>query len=161
MTTTMQDGLCEVRVDYEGWREIEPAPLSELCLRAVAASIQEEISPVSVLFTDDAAVAALNSTYRGKDAATNVLSFPAGDHLPPGEAYLGDVVLAFETCQREAADRSVPLRAHAAHLLVHGMLHLIGYDHENDVDAAKMEARESSILARLGVPDPYAALDEV
>ena len=156
MMTTTQDEICDVRVDCDGWDEIEPAALAEMCLRAVAAAHRKAGRPVSILFTDDEAMKALNAAYRGKDGATNVLSFPAGAALPPGEAYLGDIALGLEISRSEAAARGVSLRAHAAHLIVHGVLHLIGYDHENEADAAAMEAEESMILARLGVPDPYA-----
>lgn len=159
MTMTAQDDICDVRIDCDGWDEIEPAALAEMCIRAVAAVHPKADGPVSVLFTDDEAMKALNAAYRGKDRATNVLSFPAGDDLPPGEAYLGDIALGIETCRAEAAARDVSLRAHAAHLIIHGVLHLIGYDHDDDADAAVMEAQESIILARLGVPDPYAGPD--
>ena len=147
---------CDVRVDCDGWGEIEPAPLAELCARAVAKFHDNASKPVSILFTNDEAMAVLNATFRGKDAATNVLSFPVSGDLPPGEAFLGDIALGLEMCRSEAMARGVSLRAHAGHLLVHGMLHLIGYDHDEDADAAVMEAQESTILARLGLPDPYA-----
>ncbi len=159
MMAIMQDAICDVRIDCEGWEEIEPAALAEMCARAVAAFHPKAGGPVSVLFTDDEAMKGLNASYRSKEGATNVLSFPAGDALPPGETYLGDIALGLEICQSEAAARGVSLRAHAAHLIVHGVLHLIGYDHQSDDDAAAMEAEESRILARLGVPDPYAGAD--
>ena len=156
MMTMTQEKICDVRVDSDGWNAIEPAALAELCLEAIAAVHPQAGQPVSILFTDDAAMTALNAEYRAKEGPTNVLSFPAGDALPPGESYLGDIALAVETCQTEAMARGVSLGDHAAHLIVHGVLHLIGYDHEGDTDAAAMETQESIILARLGVPDPYA-----
>lgn len=116
---------------------------------------------VSVLLTDDAEQRTLNRTYRGFDKPTNVLSFPAlaeGDPLPPPGAPLplGDIALAFETLQRECDAQGVTFHDHFSHLLVHGMLHLIGYDHETAAEAADMEAREVEILAALGIGDPYA-----
>jgi len=120
---------------------------------------------VSVKLTDDAEVQALNRAYRAKDKPTNVLSFPMADPaLLAGaadgddiEILLGDVVLARETCLREAAERGIAPQTHAAHLLVHGTLHLLGYDHETgDDDAEAMEAVERRALASLGVADPYA-----
>jgi probable rRNA maturation factor len=118
---------------------------------------------VSVRFTSDEEVRALNAAWRGKDKATNVLSFPMLgpeelDALPTaGELLLGDIVLAHGICAEEAADKSVSTETHAAHLIVHGMLHLLGYDHETgDEDADAMEAIERDALARLGIADPYA-----
>lgn len=97
----------------------------------------------------------LNASYRGKDYATNVLSFPA--ELPPGIELplLGDIVICAAVVNREARQQHKPVAAHWAHMLVHGTLHLQGYDHENDADAHKMESREKRILARLGFADPY------
>jgi len=113
---------------------------------------------VSLLLTDDAAVQVLNREWRGMDKPTNVLSFPAEGISPPGApALLGDVALAFETVAREAGAQGKPLDHHMRHLLVHGVLHLIGYDHVQDGEAERMEGRERQILAGLGVPDPYAA----
>jgi probable rRNA maturation factor len=115
-------------------------------------------SELGVVFTDDAHVRALNAGWRGKDKATNVLSFPAFPEtktgpLPP---LLGDVVLAAETVAGEAALEGKPLENHISHLVVHGLLHLLGYDHEGDAEAEEMEALERRILARLAIPDPYA-----
>ena len=114
-------------------------------------------SEVSVKFTSDEEVRELNRTWRGKDRPTNVLSFPMAD---PGELasaqLLGDVVLAHGICADEAAARGVAIEAHAAHLLVHGTLHLLGYDHEtSDADAEEMEEVERRALAALGISDPY------
>ena len=120
---------------------------------------------VSVRFTDDDEVKALNAGYRGKDKPTNVLSFPMieGDLLhsigtaETGEVLLGDIVLAHGVCTGEAADKEIPVEAHAAHLVVHGALHLLGYDHETgDEDAEAMEAVERRALAAIGIGDPYA-----
>jgi len=116
---------------------------------------------VSVLFADDAFVRDLNARWRGQDKPTNVLSFPAAAAaMPvspiPGARALGDIVLAYETVDREATEAGKKFDHHAAHLLVHGFLHLLGHDHETDADAAVMEAREVRILETLDIPDPYA-----
>ena len=113
---------------------------------------------VSLLLTDDAEVTALNARWRGQDKPTNVLSFPSApaDRLLDS-ATLGDVALAFETLKREAEAWGVPLQDHYRHLVTHGFLHLIGYDHETDDEAERMEALETRILAGLGVSDPYRA----
>ena len=101
----------------------------------------------------------LNREYRGRDAPTNVLAFQAwepGTHLPPGAPLLlGDIVLAFETVRQEAVEQQKPLADHLRHLVVHGVLHLLGFDHRDDAEAAAMESLETSILAQLAVPDPY------
>lgn len=119
---------------------------------------------VSVKFTDDAEVKALNATYRNKAMATNVLSFPMIEagllhsiaNADTGEVLLGDVVLAHGICVAEAADKGVPVENHAAHLVVHGTLHLLGYDHETgDEDAEAMEEVERHALAAIGIDDPY------
>jgi probable rRNA maturation factor len=113
---------------------------------------------VSVVFTDDANVRALNGRYRGKNFPTNVLSFP----LPPAGKHrlgpmLGDVVLGAETVAKEAETAGLSREAHLTHLLIHGFLHLLGYDHEDDTDAKVMESLETAILGRLGIADPYAS----
>ncbi len=116
---------------------------------------------VSLLFTGDEAIQAINAEWRGMDKPTNVLSFPACP-LSPGEKpgpMLGDIILARETLEREAMDMKKPFQDHLTHLLVHGFLHLFGYDHIEDHDAEKMEGLESSILAHLGLSDPYAEAD--
>jgi probable rRNA maturation factor len=107
---------------------------------------------VSILFTDDAHIQRLNAAWRGKDKPTNVLSFPQG-----AGPLLGDVVLASETVAREAALAGKPLEAHMVHLIVHGFLHLLGYDHEREDEAEEMEALERAALERMGIADPYAA----
>lgn len=118
---------------------------------------------LAVLLADDAAVRRLNRDFRGKDSATNVLSFPADDDdadgvLPPdAPPRLGDLALAAETLAREAESEGKSVAEHLAHLVVHGVLHLMGMDHEDDDDAVRMESLEIAVLAELGVPDPYAA----
>ena len=122
---------------------------------------------VSVRLSDDAEVQVLNRDFRGKDRPTNVLSFPqvqldlleSLNNSDDGEILLGDIVLARETCAREAEEKGVSLEAHATHLIVHGALHLVGYDHMDDVAAGAMEALEVKALASLGIANPYAVED--
>jgi probable rRNA maturation factor len=119
---------------------------------------------LAVMLTDDAGIRTLNSNWRGIDKPTNVLSFPA---LPPSgpsgpddaPRMLGDIAIAYQTTRGEADEEQKPFDHHLSHLAVHGFLHLIGYDHEQDDDAEAMEALESEILAQLGIPDPYADRD--
>jgi probable rRNA maturation factor len=149
--------------------------LEALATRAFATALDElglepDLFAVSLLACDDARIAALNAEFRGKPTPTNVLSWPSEEraaaspgempHLPrpviPGPpTELGDIALAWETCAREAAETNRPLEHHLSHLLVHGLLHLLGFDHETDTDAELMEGLETRVLARLGVPDPY------
>jgi probable rRNA maturation factor len=144
----------------------------ELAAKAVTAAIAESAFPqlakgprvveLSVRLAGDEEVQELNAKWRGKDKPTNVLSFPmseAGelsDSSGPGpELMLGDMILARGVCVREAEEKAIPVERHAAHLMVHGTLHLLGYDHGDDAAAADMEAREVKALARLGIADPY------
>ena len=111
---------------------------------------------MAVILTDDAEQQRLNRTYRGIDAPTNVLSFSLADPAPAGApVLLGDVFLAYATVEREAAETQKPVADHLRHLVVHGVLHLLGFDHQSAAEAAVMEAREVEILKTLGVPDPY------
>ena len=146
------------------------AALADRCAKATAQVAPELANPrisADLLLTDDAEVRALNHQWRGKDQPTNVLSFPmleradllalgrAGEETAPPEL-LGDIALALETCMREAADKSISLEHHAAHLIVHGLLHLAGYDHETSSEAARaMETLEINALAQMGIADPY------
>ena len=152
----------DVLVEAGDW-PAEEALLS-LATDATAAACDElrldgdSAAELSLVFTDDAHIRELNAGWRGKDKATNVLSFPAfamprGGALPP---MLGDVVLAAETISREAALEEKPFEHHLIHLIVHGVLHLLGYDHEAEADAEAMEAAERRALARLAIRDPYA-----
>ena len=155
--------------EWDSSRSWEPL-VRNAALAAVAESACPELarSPrdieLSVRLTGDDEVRALNAQWRGKDRPTNVLSFPmagtddfqsAGDAGP--EIMLGDVVLAHGVCAAEAANKGVSVEDHAAHLIVHGTLHLLGYDHHEDEDAEDMEAREVRALARLGIANPYQA----
>ena len=119
-------------------------------------------SEVSVKFTGDQEVRELNRSWRGRDKATNVLSFPMAQEHELGDApMLGDIVLAFGVCAAEAADKSVAVETHAAHLLVHGTLHLLGYDHETGDEAAEeMEDVERRALASIGIADPYRVTED-
>ena len=134
----------------------------------VAPELAHEHLLVSLVLADDAEVHALNQQWRAKDKPTNVLSFPmlgreevlAAAAQPNAPGMLGDMILAHGVCAREAAEKGIPMESHAAHLLVHGLLHLAGYDHEtSEDDAAEMEGLETKALALLGIADPYAALD--
>jgi len=151
----------DILVESGGWPS-RPT-LRRLAERAIAAAIAEtgqrfgEGAELSVLFADDARLRALNSTYRGKDMATNVLSFPSPPPVPGATPRLiGDIVLARETVDREAAAAGLTMTDHLAHLIVHGFLHLCGYDHETDDQALVMEGLESRIMGKLGMADPYA-----
>lgn len=157
-----------LEIAIEDWPEGDWEALAASAAHAAAKVTPELANPrlvTSVLFTSDEEVHALNREWRGKDKPTNVLSFPMLErediiHLDPGDGppeMLGDIALAYETCAREAADKGIALQDHAAHLVVHGLLHLAGYDHEpSEADAEKMEALEVKILALLGVADPYS-----
>lgn len=145
----------DVIVEDQRWNAACP-DLRSLAIRAAAAAARAEArlaGEASVLFADDAALQRLNADFRGMDKPTNVLSFPAGAPAPQG--FLGDIALAFETCEKEALDLRLAFRDHAAHLIVHGLLHLVGHDHAEDDEAETMEALERTILASLGVGDPY------
>jgi probable rRNA maturation factor len=133
----------------------------------VAPELAHEHLLVSLVLADDEEVHALNQQWRAKDKPTNVLSFPmlnreevlAAAAQPNAPAMLGDMILAHGVCAREAADKGIAVETHAAHLMVHGLLHLAGYDHEtSEDDAAEMEALETKALALMGIADPYAAL---
>jgi probable rRNA maturation factor len=135
-------------------------PLAEQTIReaisAAAGALSTEGGEVSILLTDDSEIARLNRDWRGIDKPTNVLSFPAS-RVGQGDKLLGDIVIAYETLERESTDESRDFLHHLAHLAVHGFLHLIGFDHETDAQAEEMEGLESRIMMRLNMPDPYVA----
>jgi probable rRNA maturation factor len=136
--------------------------IKRLLRRAIgeAASVTSTaVGELAIVLTDDSAIRTLNRDWRSRDAATNVLSFPTPetDHPHGTPRLLGDIVIAYETTEREARAENKPFAHHAAHLAVHGFLHLAGYDHAEDIEAAAMENLETAILARLDVPNPYVA----
>nr|WP_146689417.1 rRNA maturation RNase YbeY [Bradyrhizobium canariense] len=155
--------MTEVLVVAECWRN--EAEAEAVIHRAIAAAAEfadadTGEAELAVMLTDDAGIRTLNSNWRGIDKPTNVLSFPALQPTGPSgpddaPRMLGDIAIAYETMCKEANDEQKPFDHHLSHLAVHGFLHLIGYDHENDGDAEIMETLESKILAQLGIPDPY------
>ena len=162
----------QLSIECDGWPE--SAVLEALCRKTVTETARylavnegqpfpDGGSELSLLFTGDAAMRAINQRWRGRDKATNVLSFPACP-LAPGDVpgpVLGDVLFALETVRREAESLDISFDAHLTHLLVHGFLHLIGYDHDDDSDAETMEGLETRILAALNLSDPYENSDPV
>lgn len=145
--------MIEVEIDSDGWTEALPeaAAVVERAARAALGTVEGD---VVVLLAADEAVQDLNQRFRDKDRPTNVLSFPAAESAFP---HLGDVVLGYAYCAAEAEAQGKTLSDHLSHLVVHGVLHLLGRDHEDDAEAEEMEAEEREILAELGVADPYAA----
>ena len=148
--------MIEIEIEAPAWTEALPEAAALAHAAALAALAQDgaEDEGVVLLLTDDGAVQELNARFRDKDKPTNVLSFPA-PHNP--ERHLGDVALAYGVCVREAAEQGKPLAHHLQHLVAHGVLHLLGYDHMSDDEAEAMEGLERVVLAGLGIPDPYQA----
>jgi probable rRNA maturation factor len=149
-----------LRCDHAGWKPL--APQRAIIRAAIRTALEAppmhpmDGAELSILLTGDEAMRTLNRDWRGQDKATNVLSFPAA---PPASIArspaLGDIALAFETMAREAQEERKPLDHHLAHLVIHGLYHLLGDDHETQAEAEQMEARETAALARMGIPDPY------
>ena len=165
----------DITIEDSRWQD---AGLDALAGEAVAAvlahfSLDPEECEISLLACDDLRIAELNAEFREKDKATNVLSWPAEDlaaeedgsaPLPPeadftGEIALGDIAISHDTCAREAAEAGKPLADHTRHLIVHGLLHLLGYDHIRDRDAALMEGIEVLVLGKMGIANPYMIED--
>ena len=163
--------MIDVLEDDSRWRSLK---LDTLAQHAVAMTlghldIDVAVAEVSVLACNDARIANLNAAFRDKAGPTNVLSWPSEDlapdqpgayPIPPepdpdGSLALGDIAIAYETCQREAREMGKTMEAHVTHLLVHGTLHLLGYDHERDADATLMQRLETEILGKMGLDDPY------
>jgi probable rRNA maturation factor len=144
--------LIEVEIDDPAWTAALP-DAQDLAIAAGEAALDRP-GEVAVLLTGDETLRDLNNRFRGKDRPTNVLSFPAPANP---EGHLGDIALAYGVCATEAEAQGKTLAAHLQHLVAHGVLHLVGFDHETDAEAEVMEARERVILAALGVSDPYAA----
>jgi probable rRNA maturation factor len=156
--------LVEADVSGEWDSRTDWPALAERCVHAAVAhschaALAEAEKEISVKFTSDDEVRTLNASWRGKDKPTNVLSFPMVEEAElasPAEPLLGDIVLARGVCAAEAQDRKIPVEDHAAHLVVHGTLHLLGYDHEtSEADAEEMEETERRALAAIGIADPY------
>ena len=161
----------DIVIEDDRWNAVDLETLAHAAARATLGQIglDAEAAEMTLLACDDTRIAALNEDFRGKARATNVLSWPAeergaaapgGDPLPAipgidGMLELGDIAMAYETCAAEANAAAKPLNAHVTHLIVHGLLHLLGYDHENDPDAMLMEGLEREILGKMGYDDPY------
>ncbi len=147
--------MIEVEIEDPAWTEALP-DAEVLVDRAARAALGPTAGDVVVLLTNDAAVHEINARFRDRDQPTNVLSFPAAESAAP---HLGDLMLAFGVCAVEAGDQGKSLGDHLTHLVVHGVLHLRGRDHEDEAEAEAMEAEERSLLASLGVADPYRLHD--
>jgi probable rRNA maturation factor len=151
----------EISRNSEGW----PDALDARAEQAVREALKQSkatvtgASELSVVLTDDAEQQGLNRDWRGIDKSTNVLSFPQIEPFGPVSGILGDIILARETLEREALEQGVSFEDHFTHLMVHGFLHILGYDHMDDDEALVMESLETQILASLGVADPYAETD--
>jgi probable rRNA maturation factor len=149
----------DVIVRSARWRKRPSAKTTvKKAVLAAARAVSTPSAELAIVLSDDSAIQTLNRDWRGKNAPTNVLSFPAAEPGKglPASLYIGDIVIAYQTVAREAVAEGKPFNHHLAHLAVHGFLHLLGYDHENDRDAQKMERLERKILERLAIPDPYA-----
>ena len=169
--------MLDVAVQAEpGWPELD---WDVLGVQAAAAAVaqtpygylatSEAMIEIAVRLTDDAEVHQLNAQYRQKDKPTNVLSFPMIEpdliesltqNSDDGEVILGDIILAYGVCAREAEEKGISVEQHATHLIVHGMLHLLGYDHQGDSEAEAMESMERAALETLGIPDPYLICED-
>jgi len=160
----------EIVIEDPKWNALDMESLCQTALNAVAAHLGiSNDAEVSVMACNDDRISELNAEFREKDKATNVLSWPAEelssdvDGAPPlspepdftGEMFLGDIAISFDTCTQEAEQANKPLSDHVIHLIIHGCLHLLGYDHETDADAALMERLEVEILGNLGISNPY------
>jgi probable rRNA maturation factor len=164
--------LVETVIEDPRWQAFGLTDVAERAAKAAlaGAGLPTTGFQIGLMGCDDARIATLNADFRGKPTPTNVLSWPSAERAPeyvgdtpdlpqPGDPddpeSLGDIAIAFDTCEREAAEQTKPMTDHVTHLIVHGVLHLLGYDHIEDEDAALMEALEVRILATLGVSDPY------
>ena len=146
--------MIDIEVEAGAWSADVPD------VEGVVARAAEQVAPpgdVVILLTDDETVRDLNDRFRGKDRPTNVLSFPAPENARP---HLGDIVLAYGVCAAEAREQGKPFADHLSHLVIHGILHLMGHDHEAEDEAEAMEAQERTLLAALGIPDPYLSRND-
>lgn len=156
------DVSVDVLIEAGDWSPIVDVEKTVLAAAQAAARFPEARlrgGQAAIALSNDEQMSVLNAEFRGKPVPTNVLSFPAPQGLPAGAAnvrFLGDIILAAETLTREAADLNIPPQHHLQHLIVHGLLHLTGFDHIEEEDAQEMEALETRILATLSIPDPYA-----
>ncbi len=156
--------VVETLIEDERWRE---AGLEALAQRACGAVLEHfglapELTEISLLGCNDARISALNAQFRAKPAPTNVLSWPMHDDILPADRHpggapgeLGDIAIAYETCAREAREQGKEFADHVTHLLIHATLHLLGFDHISEKEAAEMEGIEVEILGKLGISDPY------
>ena len=162
------DNIIELNYDASLWPDdllAEFSALSAHVLDHIDVETGGEGICLGLLLADDAHICALNARFRGIERPTNVLSFPEPDDVPvnreavdQGPEFVGEIAIAFETTEREAKELGIPFRDHLTHLFVHGVMHLLGYDHETESDAVEMEAMESAILAAFSIADPYAAM---
>ncbi|RZJ18439.1 MAG: rRNA maturation RNase YbeY [Brevundimonas sp.] len=143
--------MIEVEIEDDAWTAALPGAAAHV-ERAALAALGAVHGDVVIALADDAAVRDINTRFRDRDAPTNVLSFPAAESAFP---HLGDLILAYGVCAREAVEQGKTLADHLSHMVVHGVLHLLGRDHEVDAEAEEMEAEERQILAGLGIADPY------
>lgn len=159
----------DIQTEDDRWAEMLSPAAQRACWAALEhVGLEPSAFEISVLACDDARIAKLNADFRQKGQATNVLSWPSSDRaamaagempVPPRlpmDAELGDIAIAYETCAREAAEAGIPFEHHVTHLMVHATLHLLGFDHIRDRDAALMEGLEIEILGKLDIPDPYS-----
>ena len=158
----------DVIIEDDRWNALGLQALADKAFRATLSHLKLDPAAfeIALMAADDDRIATLNADFRGKPQPTNVLSWPSAERgaategdlpePPEGDPELGDIALAFETCAREAKDQKKPLEQHILHLIVHGILHLLGFDHVRDKDGDLMEAQEIAILRALGVPNPYA-----
>mgnify|MGYP000037858143 CR=1 FL=1 len=154
----------ELILEDPRWRDVPLDPIGDQVTGILSEQLNLPPLTVAILACDDTRIAALNAEFRGKEMPTNVLSWPSDDLAsgvtgkpphPPTDTEIGDIAIAFDTCAREAAEQGKTLTDHTTHLIVHGILHLLGYDHIDDADGDLMEATETAILLRLGLADPY------
>lgn len=156
----------ELIIEDQRWADLRLEGLASDAAASVFAFLSLNGFEATVMACDDARIASLNAEFRGKPTPTNVLSWPSAERgaandgdtprpPDPTEPELGDIAIAYETCAAEAEAMGKPMSDHVMHLIVHGLLHLLGYDHERDADATLMEGLETQILGKMGLPDPY------
>ncbi len=158
--------IVDCMIEDKRWASVDIEALAEAAASATFSHLGVESAEVSLLACNDARIADLNADFRGKPTPTNVLSWPSDERgadrdgdkpLPvdPHDPEIGDIAIAYETCSQEAEIAGITIKEHTTHLIVHGILHLLGYDHDRDLDATLMEGLESTILGNMGLADPY------